>query len=393
MIFSKSYFYTMLTKSLTKIRNKKIEIINQKKTTNKLDTLYKKPCMETIVGICDIDYHLANYLDLESIITLSQINKYYNFLTNNYLPKFIKLYKEVDIVKKKYPYHSFTTNNQFYKFLYMGCWYDCNNFVKEMFNIVIKRNYLHQTFNFSHKRAINNCFALVCSRGNTELALWMTHLDIINININIVSDNDKPFRYACENGHINIAKWLYNITLKKKVNIHANNEYAFVIACINNHKELVEWLYDTTKRDLCDININFIHDIILYRCCERGHLGILKWLHKKRMLNIQLYLEKPFIISCMKNHYLLTKWLYQNGNYSKNIINKAFQISCKYSGLKLVTWLYSLGIKLKKGNHYAFRSACDYNRKDIIKFLCSKNHLYSYKINNKGKLIPEIKKN
>ena len=58
------------------------------------------------------------------------------------------------------------------------------------------------------------------------------------------------FRYSCDYGNIEIAKWLYSLG---NVNIHANNDYAFRYSCDNGHIEIAKWLYS-----LGGINIHAI---------------------------------------------------------------------------------------------------------------------------------------
>ena len=42
------------------------------------------------------------------------------------------------------------------------------------------------------------------------------------------------FRWSCENGHTETAKWLWGLSMSDgntPINIHANNEYAFISSC------------------------------------------------------------------------------------------------------------------------------------------------------------------
>ena len=54
---------------------------------------------------------------------------------------------------------------------------------------------------------------------------------------------EKQFRWACENGHLEVAKWL--IETFEGIDIHAVNEYAFRGACENGHLEVERWLIET----------------------------------------------------------------------------------------------------------------------------------------------------
>jgi hypothetical protein len=61
--------------------------------------------------------------------------------------------------------------------------------------------------------------------------------------------NEEAFRLCCENGEIEIAKWLIEFSKEngEMINIHAENEYAFRESCESNDMEVAKWLCS-----LCD---------------------------------------------------------------------------------------------------------------------------------------------
>jgi hypothetical protein len=54
--------------------------------------------------------------------------------------------------------------------------------------------------------------------------------------------NKWAFIYACSNGYLVVAQWLYQI--KPDIDISADNDCAFSRACENGHLKVSQWLYN-----------------------------------------------------------------------------------------------------------------------------------------------------
>ena len=65
-------------------------------------------------------------------------------------------------------------------------------------------------------------FRWACESGHLEVAKWLLS---VKPDINISAQNEEAFSYACKKGHLEFAKWL--LQMKPDINISANNEYAF----------------------------------------------------------------------------------------------------------------------------------------------------------------------
>ena len=90
-------------------------------------------------------------------------------------------------------------------------------------------------------------FMKSCYYGNTICK------NIIAANkINIHADGEYAFRCSCQNGHVELAKWLINLSRSDGftlIDIHADVEYAFRWSCENGHLEVAKWLIELSQSD------------------------------------------------------------------------------------------------------------------------------------------------
>jgi hypothetical protein len=84
------------------------------------------------------------------------------------------------------------------------------------------------------------------------------------------------FDMACENGYIDVAKFLYDLSIKNSKRIY-DFEYAFKKSCKNNHLAVAKWLYKLSVKTNNKLDTNTI-DIIFKESCEKGHKNIGEWL-------------------------------------------------------------------------------------------------------------------
>ena len=63
---------------------------------------------------------------------------------------------------------------------------------------------------------------------------------------------DSGFRWACENGHYDIVKYLVNLykrdTTYKPIDIHTRDEWSFRWACTNGHYDIVQYLVEFHRK-------------------------------------------------------------------------------------------------------------------------------------------------
>lgn len=100
------------------------------------------------------------------------------------------------------------------------------------------------------------------------------------------------FLGACIEGHLEVAQWLLS---KGNVDIHtsvvcvpglidtdngaysfscAGEDLAFAFACVNGHLQIAQWLYSLKGVDIHAA----IHTEVFRKMCNKGHLEVARWL-------------------------------------------------------------------------------------------------------------------
>jgi hypothetical protein len=95
-----------------------------------------------------------------------------------------------------------------------------------------------------------------------------------NPKYNIHVNDEKAFRLSCYYGHLEVARWLWDIS-NNKINIYAKNEDAFCSSCMKGHLEVARWLWDISNHK---INIHAYGDYAFRWSCFHCHLDVAKWL-------------------------------------------------------------------------------------------------------------------
>jgi hypothetical protein len=150
-----------------------------------------------------------------------------------------------------------------------------------------------------------------CENGHLDVAKWLCAKHKSMLDGHLAS---AAFAIACGNGHMEIAKWLAE-TFSGVPRIHAT--WGLWQACEHGHMGIVRWLTQTfplvysgsTSRDVC---------IAIKRCCEHGHLEIAQWLleyFKKEKLKLAFGDEDNhsacywFEICCINGLTRVVQWL------------------------------------------------------------------------------------
>ena len=72
----------------------------------------------------------------------------------------------------------------------------------------------------------------------------------------MIDDVKHVFWESCINGHLDVAKWLYNLGLETGKPINMNDSNKTLIICHHNeHLDVAKWLYDLNKEAGNPINM------------------------------------------------------------------------------------------------------------------------------------------
>lgn len=260
------------------------------------------------------------------------------------------------------------------------------------------------------KRDKCNPLILVCKSGNAyllkKLLLNEYYVKFINAN------GDSAFRWACENGHVEIIKIL--LKPKYKVDVKAIN-YGFRYAVLNNHVDAIKYFLKTKNKEInndkhyclklacSNQSVDVVRSILENKCDEKINVrynndeafrnGCLNYDIVKILLKYDPSIDvcarhhEVFITLCHANNLLVIKYLLENRNdidiHFQN--EMAFFSACKCDSIDVIKYLLSL-TKDKYINIFAARDwendnifiyCCKYRKYKVLKILLGlKNDRY-----------------
>lgn len=147
-------------------------------------------------------------------------------------------------------------------------------------------------------------FRYTCSSGLTFLAksIYSNNLPLIDIG----AKKNWVFRWACRNGHLETARWLYftyNNIYNKTLDIHLKKEWAFRWACRNGYFDIIEWLFQIEAES--KINIFAKNRWAINYLYRNNYNNIVNFLCKKNKITHDRSSENTEIIFILFSNIIL----------------------------------------------------------------------------------------
>lgn len=255
-------------------------------------------------------------------------------------------------------------------------------------------------------------FTTACYNGDIEMVkFWGNYRsDVFTSVILDVCCNDKlSFPKVCKNGHLNVAKWLYNLYPYMLLD---NFNGIFNIACDIGHLRMVKWIASIDPGLFIENKTNLI--VPFWESCLHGKLNIAKWIYANSDEKVYSLIDQSsfyeynrhmFINICESRYVSVVRWLLTINpeikdedyilslfnqackagelNNAKCIINKypninisdddekAFRMACSWGQINIAKWLLKIkpDINIRARSNHAFNQACRYGYLDTAKWL------------------------
>lgn len=167
----------------------------------------------------------------------------------------------------------------------------------------------------------NGALVDACENGHLDIAKYL-HEVFNYTSENVRSDQNRALHKACINGHLPVVQWLVENFGLGVGDMSDNNCYGMIGACKNNHIKMVEWLYNNFKQLFDTLDNN--RASLLQHACVNGHLHLAKMLYA----NIDVVLNEEYIhslllFSSVSGNVELVQWVCRTFKITSHLINSS----------------------------------------------------------------------
>lgn len=355
---------------------------------------------EYIFFVAEIEQMIFDYLDpFMDYQQLILVNKYYHEIFSNHpiIKELIIFYRS----RNKFGGNRNICFIEINKSQFYGRSYDNIDFYKYNTPSDKRRRYFAKAcigghlivakyIYFKHPAEIregiyDKIFVRCCQNGHLEIIKFLrssTLIDISGYGIHNISDYclQKAFRKSCEMNHVEIAEWLlYSLGLEGTnrtsqsvgYKVSSGNNNLFCHASKNGYIDVAKLLLSVDK----SIDIHTVYEYAFRNSCMNGHIDFVKFLISlDNKIDIHALNEYAFRYSCARGDIEMVKYLLSLDGKIDITVNKqeAFRWSCENGHLSIAKYLYeNYGdiINIRKCNDGAFRTACIHKKTDVAMWL------------------------
>ena len=154
---------------------------------------------------------------------------------------------------------------------------------------------------------------------------------------NASGEANTAFCEACVNGHLDVARWLFDNV--PGLDVHARHDAAFRNASMYGHLTIARWLHD----DVGGVDVDYYADLWFQRVCRNGHVDVARWLHD-HVGGVDAHADddQAFTFACSHGQLDVARWLHEHvGGVSVHAYDQAFIWACNHDWRQVALWLDS----------------------------------------------------